>query len=364
MVGEIRLYQPGEEERIIEVLETVFDGWPAFALDCEATDHWRWRYADNRGDPTVVVVYEVDGEIVGCVHSSAVNVRIGGEVFRGCLGGDTALLEAHRGQGLVKSLFKLVVAAREAAGICFSYGETRNPRLLRSIRKTNYPLPVKTRHLVKIRNIREHLRSQGHRFALPKSLGLRTLAAAWRMLHRSPSNRLNGAITVTALRSFGQRFESFWQEVAAGYTWIVQRDREYLNWRYADPRAGAYEFFCAEDEGQLLGYIVTRISRKNLDYPSAYIVDLLCLDDRLDAADALIRHALKRFSSRGINAVHCLVPADHPYHGLLICRGFFDTLERVNVFLRFSNPMQRQVDILESSAPGKIYYCYGDIDSI
>jgi hypothetical protein len=40
----VRLYEPGDEEGIIEVLKTSYNEW----RDAESPlDHWKWKYLDN-----------------------------------------------------------------------------------------------------------------------------------------------------------------------------------------------------------------------------------------------------------------------------------------------------------------------------
>ena len=55
-VIEIRSYQPGDEEEIVELLELVFGGWPKLDLNCDSINHWRWKYVDYPSGNVIVNV--------------------------------------------------------------------------------------------------------------------------------------------------------------------------------------------------------------------------------------------------------------------------------------------------------------------
>jgi hypothetical protein len=62
--------------------------------------------------------------------------------------------------------------------------------------------------------------------------------------------------------------DDLWRQVSNRHDFIVERRRDYLNWRYLDPSAGQYVIKQAEsDEGRLLGFCVLRINRYLKDYP-------------------------------------------------------------------------------------------------
>jgi len=89
----IRGYRSGDEQELVAVLDTVFDGWPSFDLSCTSTGYWRWRYIDNPGKSTLIVVCLAEDVIVGCVHYTTVNMKIGDKIWSGCLGGDIQALQ-------------------------------------------------------------------------------------------------------------------------------------------------------------------------------------------------------------------------------------------------------------------------------
>jgi hypothetical protein len=56
-------------------------------------------------------------------------------------------------------------------------------------------------------------------------------------------------------RQFGEEFDRLWEEVARSLTVAVERRKEYLNWRYANPCA-SYHILRADVDGRLRGFLV------------------------------------------------------------------------------------------------------------
>lgn len=362
--GSARPYEAGDEERIVPLLDAVFNGWPPFDLVHSPLDYWRWRYLDFPSKPGLIIVYQVDDEIVGCSHASRLHMKIGDRLYSGCLGGDVAILKAYRGHGIAGTMFKLAARLRKESGIWFTYYETRNTRLLRSFKKTDYRLPFQSRHLVRVKDINLHLKRQQHAKRWLKSCIFRSLKALNQLVYLQLRSEGSRDLKLSEIATFDARFDVFRDQVAKDYSLIIQRDRHYLNWRYCDTRGGDYLVKCAEDAEGVQGYIVLRIDFKDKNYPIAYIVDLLCKTDRQAAAKALIADSLSYFDQQGVPAVHCLVPKKHPYRKLLAAHGFVDTLERTIVFLRANMPMEEEMAALKFIGPGQAYYSFGDIDTI
>lgn len=359
-----RPYRAGDEEKIVQLLDTVFNGWPSFDLVHSAIDYWRWRYRDYPDKPGVIVVYQADDEIVGCTHSSPRYMKIGDKLCSGCLGGDIAILKTFRRRGIASAMIRLATRLRKEAGMRFTYYETRNPRLLHSFKKTAFQLPFQSRHLVRIKDINLHLRRQQHDKRWLKSCVFKSQKAWNHLTHLRRKNDCGRQLKLAELETFDERFDLFWDQVSKHYSLMVQRDRRYLNWRYCDLRGGNYKVKYAEDADGIQGYIVLRIDTTDKDYPIAYIVDFLCKADHPDAAQALIADSLNHFDQQGVSSVHCLVPKKHPYRKLFAGHGFVDTMERTIIFLQANMPMEEQMAALKFIGPGQAYYSYGDIDTI
>ena len=72
---QIRSYELGEEQEIVELLSEIFVEWKA--RGDSAIDHWRWKYQDTPLGPQFVSVALKDDEIVGVSHDLQLYVKVG-----------------------------------------------------------------------------------------------------------------------------------------------------------------------------------------------------------------------------------------------------------------------------------------------
>jgi len=168
---------------------------------------------------------------------------------------------------------------------------------------------------------------------------------------------------IKVINRFDERINLFWDETKEHYKFIVERNQDYLNWRYCDPRGGNYVVKQVEEDGHILGYSVLRINRYRAEYPEGYIVDLLTLPDRLDVASALITDAVHHFDDLEINIVLSTVVKDHPYETLFKRQGFLDSRTEQEIMYR---PKQEgsEFDDFRTAPANQLQLQYGDTDSI
>lgn len=128
-------------------------------------------------------------------------------------------------------------------------------------------------------------------------------------------------------------------EAAAPFWLIVERTPEYLNWRFADARAGAFAIRLAESDGHILGYLVLRMSGGR-----GHIADLLVLPGRDDVVASLVRDALGQFQSSGVSSVECWATRNHPYREALGQHGFDEKRRTIQFYCQ---PMRVADEVVE-----------------
>ena len=166
---------------------------------------------------------------------------------------------------------------------------------------------------------------------------------------------------------FDKRADTLWEQASTGYNFSVQRNMEYLNWRYADPRNGDYQIWIAEEQNQLKGYCVVYINTYKPEYPVAYLMDLFCMPDSDDVMKALLGEALRFFNEHDCNIITALAVNGGKKAASLDQMGFLNSREKLNIFfgrhgLRAQDPKLKE--LLENSSPQNIHFSYGDIDSL
>jgi hypothetical protein len=157
---------------------------------------------------------------------------------------------------------------------------------------------------------------------------------------------------------FDDRLGRLWHEASGQFNYIPVRSSAYLNWRYADPRAGRFSLLVVEEADGLAGYTVARMS-----HGRGYLCDILARPDRLDVADALIGAAIDRLRAARVDAVECWLPRHHPYKELLRQHGFLHRKRVVEVtYGAFRAPEDAQQFLREPRAA--IHFTSGDSDLV
>jgi hypothetical protein len=116
------------------------------------------------------------------------------------------------------------------------------------------------------------------------------------------------------------RIEAFLDRVKDEYDFILERNCRYMNWRYADKRAGHYEIFLAKSDNDVLGILVLMLT-EDQDYPEASIADLIVPSNRVDVGYKLIEFICERCDNRDINKMSCFGVRGTPLLAMAVKMG-------------------------------------------
>ncbi len=308
----------------------------------------------------------IEGRIVGANQILPMRIKIVDTVFPCVLSADTVVHPDYRRMGIYTKMANKNISRMNDSGIQLDYFPTSNPILIKSYSKRYRTLPLTISNLARIKDINKQLKAMPIKKAWLAKLGFHGLMLFNDLKNafcrkKSPDTNFN----IHEVNRFNESMESFWDEASRQYKFIIERRREYINWRYCDPRAGGFKVKEAKDEdGSTLGYCVLKINKYLKHYPIGYMVDLLTLPERVDAAEALVADAIRYFDEQNINIVNCLVVENHPYEKILKRYGFIDSRFRIQIFMRLSSEMASILKKIERSDSEKIYFSYGDIDSL
>jgi hypothetical protein len=360
----VRPYRNGDEEEVVELLIRVFKGWPHFDLQCTPLDHWRWKHEDNPTKIKVAAVSESNGKIVGCFHGLYSRVKVGEKTLLNQQGTDLAVDKDYRGMGLYEKMRPIKDALAHDAKVNIGYALSTNPIVKKRLREHNRPFPSPLRLMSKIWDIDLHLKMTNSLEKITHRYGYLGLNAVNRLRNTFAQKKgISRDLEINPIKTFDEGIDRFWREVSANYSFIIERDASYLNWRYCDKRGGDYVIRQATEGGVVLGYIVLRINRYEEGYPVGYVVDLLTLSDRLDVAHALLSDADGFFSEQGVNIVQAMVFKGHPYERLLKEYNFINSVTKYHLGYRIYS-LGDELEELETAPPGRLHFTWGDLDWI
>jgi len=351
-----RPYKVGDENELIEMLKIDFPNWEK--KGASAKEHWKWKYIDSPLKPEVyVAVY--GNAVVGLTCEHIINIKIGNSTFPSGYGDDLVIHKDHRGKGIYSRLAKIT---DKLPSWFFSYWMSENPIVMSRGVRLNNIFPHTLIKTFRIKNIdlelkRNNLNKPHIRLGFTL---LKYLNAARNLLKTSVrKNQLDFDIII--VNKFDDSTDRFYDAIKENFNFITEKTKDYLNWRYLDPRSGNYSVKKAVKDDQVLGFIVTEL-RDMGDHNDGYIVELLTLPNREDVAMELLAQACRDFDGKGVNNIRYMVMKNSTYNKIAEKNGFIKifNMYRIWIAYRFKDSIQEDLEKMKVSPSTKIYLCSGD----
>jgi GNAT superfamily N-acetyltransferase len=322
----IRFYDGGANDSLRALLRAAFGRWPPATIAVEPSDHLAWKLSSPGAEGTHVVV-EAQGEIIGCRFTLARRMMLCGVERSARFGADNAVHPDWQGRGVMTRMREFGWQ-QLAQHFDLNSGVTDNDVVLKQ-------------------DLREKRRLFANRIEVLERDALDVPAAS-----------AVAGVTVREAAAFDDRIDDFSHEASQPFDIIVVRSREYMNWRYADHRAGRFTIVFAEHDAQLLGYAVLSAFGER-----GNIADLLVRPERPDILEALLQHCVTRLAASGALRVQVWNPAHHPYRGSLLRNGF--TAKRtMQVTLGAYRPdLEDALDVLDDPRAA-VHFMGGDTDIV
>ena len=361
-----RVYEKGDDEQIVDLLVTSFDGWPKFDIQCNSIEHWRWKYLDNPVGPLLIFVVEKEGVIVGSYHSVPRLVNIEGHTVLGSIDADVCTHPDHRRKGVYNMILDFLEPIIPRKDVIFWYGIESNPILIKKHIHdgTDKVAPHKAALYIRVKDLDRHLSVTSSNFSFIKKMGYRFFEKKNDFFNRASLRSNVSHYDIVRTYRFEKQVDDLFKKVKNYYHYIIERDSDYLNWRYCDPRGGDYHIWSAFHEKNLLGFVVSRINCYQEDYPTGHILDLIYDPTRLDVADALLKIALSDFDENKVNITHYLGITDNPLDTVVKSNGYVNSRKQILWTYEWLSPVTEYANIFKKLPSERVYFTYGDIDWI
>ena len=280
---EPRFFEPGDEEGVVRLLTAAFGTWPVGEISVSPVDHLRWKLSSHPAAGPLCVVTEHDTRVVGWQGYWLQDVKLDGCELLSRQAVDFAVHPEYQRLGIK-------LAMRDKAQI-------DNPR-------RNFALHFEPRsgHPALL-----HMGQKSGRARLSQ-MAQRVESRILRVGGVAAESDVQAPWTVRDVAEFDARVDALYELASKEFRLIVARRSAYLNWRFADPRAGTYVIKIAEQGEQLLGYVVSRMS-----HGRGYLVDLLTLPGRIDVLRSLVAASIADLRAAQASEVECWLPEHHRY---------------------------------------------------
>ena len=280
----IRRYQPGDEHKILETFNTVFQQECGESYVPRSLEDWNWQYLDNPGGTQILLAVADDGTIASqyAAIPQLADTEHGPCRFVHVVDSMTHpdYRQGLQREGLFATLGRAFTADYDVHGNEIGYG-----------------LPVR---------IAERI---GRR--LLDYTFLRTVEY-WLRAPAMPPLRAPADIRLEHNNNIPEAADQLWANCLPTRPCAVRKDHAYLQWRYAEgPSSKHYLRITAWRDNELAGVLILRPHHELI--PNACtIADLVCHDADEDAARALLCEAsrIAQLGGRTLLAVF----ADHDPH--------------------------------------------------
>jgi len=269
---------------VISLLSASHEGWHG----AKNAAFWSWKFERNPHGQAHVYVSDDGGRIAGCYILNPVLLRVGEVTIRGAQAVDAAVSPDYRGRGVFTSLVQTALKDATEQGIRLIFTFPNQGSFGGQVRVGFKPYMI--------------------------------LPTAYRPLFWPNRRRRFAGLTLGEMTNFDARFEVLSR--GSAHEISVQRDPDYLQWRYAEHPTQTYETLTCERDGEIYGYCVLMVNPTRKMVSPGYVVDLQVSRESESAAAFLAYHALRRLRSQGARVAVTWERPSGPEHEALKSLGF------------------------------------------
>ena len=298
-----------------ETLELSFEHFPPWPTAGGAEGYVEWMTMGDGADCRPAVS-ELDGRVVGVSTLQVRPAFLRGRALRHGNGPYTAMHPVARGRGFYRAL-RYYDQGLTDIGVGFS--QVPQIHRLRAEGVETYQRFANP-WTVYVRVLRPIAAARGHRWSLLTTPGYVWLALRGRVGRRRAKPM---DVQIAPITRFDKRFDELSQEAATEFDFFTARGARYLDWRFLDPRGGAFEVLAAERGDELMGYVALGLRDGRMK-----IADLLTRPGHVDVARQLLDRSTERARSLGASALEYFNMEHHPYSGAVSEAGFVRLAQR------------------------------------
>lgn len=299
-----RLYEAPDLEKMTDPMRTYYD--PRHLV--KRTEIFKYittenPYLFNRSPYNLI---EVNGKIIGYVGRMPTVFRIIEDKEIQCFySHDTFIHPDYRGKGIGAKLVKSQAATAGSFLVALWFNAPNH----KAYQKAGWT------DIQGLRPFHKHMRSDYFLSRRIKNKKIRkvlslTLDVLLKIIDlKSPKEEVND-VRVEEVDSFDERIDNLFEKASRTYSIIMARRSPLLNWKYVKCLFKTYKKYIAVKDGEVIGYMISRISKEG-DILNGTIVDFLVSREDKHAFRALISNALNRFKKEGVHYVSILAPEFH-----------------------------------------------------
>jgi len=305
-------YDASKKEALSQFLKEVWAEAPLLS----DKQHWEWKYIENpytAGDVPAFFMYMFDNRIVGCLGLLAGRLKVNDQEIVASWHINLMVKDEHRRKGIATALVK---KGCDHARVSLAMGGAETT--FRLFKRLGWfclgSLPLYS-----------FVFKPGTKLRFAKGKPLRRIGSFLFWLARNACLAIKRKDTTRPVvfervAAFDSRIDELWERVSPGYPVIVRRDKEFLNWRFAQRPDCEYTIFLAKEVDSVVGYLVLRIKEEK-GQRVGLVADFLLPAGDTVLFSSLLGHALRWFKQN--NAAYALCLTSDSRFGEVLKEHFF-----------------------------------------
>jgi len=283
-------------------------------------DYYEWKYFKNPIQTGEAWIVEDKDKIVGLLGTTPKKIKILNKKIVVAELGDGLTHPDYQRKGIFSSLVKITLDKTLEKGINLIYGES-NKRTLPGERKAGYEIVpyLGLKNFIKPHNIKKIISLKIKNKILTASSASLLNILLYKFSNVKKPSKLNKYININNTSYFDTKFNDFFDYVSKRYDIILERNREYLNWRYIE-HPDNYDTYLARDTNNILGYLVTKIGYY-AHLKVGYIADFLTVENA-NVFKNLLLVAIYEFHKKNVDLISCWALKKSMYAKVLKSAGF------------------------------------------
>jgi GNAT superfamily N-acetyltransferase len=247
---DIGFYQPGDEEGILDLFHRTFPKIPREMED------WLWEYQRNPFASPLIALARANGKVVGQEAYFAVPMKASSSRLIGGQSVDTMVDPICRGQGVFKKLVLATFQEGARRKIPLYYGFPNRNSYHGYIQRFGWVEVGKVARLLKVLDLGAALQARLPWPTLASLIG--TLAKPLLWAYFSGRGKRENSFSLEPIQRFEADTDRLWQSLRERYSYTVEKESAYLNWRYLDHPSAGYKAWALRESSTLRGFAITR----------------------------------------------------------------------------------------------------------
>jgi hypothetical protein len=279
-----------------------------------------WMHFHNPvNTPLVSITYGKGGEVASIYAVMPIFFKIENSLVKACQSLDTLTDINHRGKGLFVESANNVYKSASESDYKLVYGFPNGSSVHGFIKKLNWKLLDPVPFLFK------PLKSG---YFLKKILGNSIGSLLNFNISSTKKIGLSKSEEIIEIKRFSKDSDVLWESFSSLFKVSINRNSDYLNWRFVEKPDENYKRYGFYRNGKLLGFIVF-INKDKHSGNIGYIMELIVLPNEAEVGKKLLQWALNDFIKNKVDVILSWCFQHSPNFQIFKSKRFFDLPEKL-----------------------------------